>query len=85
MRSSAKGGACEPPRVGVYVLGRAPGVNREDARQLGTVVAAWKQMAVHSMWVTQTVYFLARHCPCFRGPIGHASPMGARPVQRCDD
>jgi hypothetical protein len=34
---------------GVCVLGRAPGVNREDARQLGTVVAAWKQMAVHSM------------------------------------
>src|SRR5262249_54342961 len=36
-------------------------------------------------WVTQTVYFLARHCPCFLGPAGaNASPVGARPVQRCD-
>jgi hypothetical protein len=38
------------------------------------------------LWVNQTVYFLARHFKCFRGPLGAgASPLGARRVQRCDD
>jgi hypothetical protein len=41
---------------------------------------------VSSGWVTQTVYFLARHFPCFRGPlVTHAWPVGAWPMQRCND